>query len=230
MNLEDFTHPTGPTCVLPDSPIEIFRLFFTIELIQHIVDETNRYAYQCMGDELFIQWQKVSICELEAFFGFMMLMGLVKMPSIRDYWKKDNVFHYIPIASRIPRVRFFEIQKYLHFTDNSRLPQTGTPGYNKLGKIETILNMITERFESVYNLHRDVSIDEAMIRFKGRSTLKQYLPLKPIKRGIKVWVLADSKSGYVSTLDVYKGKGGNDTGDGLGAAVVKNISKKIKHR
>lgn len=75
-----------------------------------------------------------------------------------------------------------------------------------------------------------MSIDEAMIRFKGRSTLKHYLPLKPIKRGIKVRVLADSKTGYVSTLDVYKGKGGNDTGDGLGAAVVKNISKKIKHR
>ncbi len=71
-------------------------------LMEHILDETNRYAHQCKGDELFIQWQKVSICELEAFFGFMILMGLVKMPSIRDYWKKDNVFHYVLIASRIP--------------------------------------------------------------------------------------------------------------------------------
>lgn len=29
------------------------------------------------------------------------------------------------------------------------------------------------------------SIDKSMAKFKGRSTLKQYVPLKPIKRGIK---------------------------------------------
>lgn len=32
-----------------------------------------------------------------------------------------------------------------------------------------------------------------MIRFKGRSTLKQYMPNKPIKRGYKVWVRADEE-------------------------------------
>ncbi len=31
-----------------------------------------------------------------------------------------------------------------------------------------------------------------MIKFQGRSTLKQYLPMKPVKRGIKVWVAASS--------------------------------------
>ena len=36
------------------------------------------------------------------------------------------------------------------------------------------------------------SIDEAMIKFKGRSSLKQYVSLKPIKRGIKAWVRADA--------------------------------------
>ena len=81
---------------------------------------------------------------------------------------------------------FFEIQRYLHFTDNSLLAPCGSPTYNKLGKIETILKMVTSNFRSVYNLHRDVSVDEAMIPFKGRSTLKQYLPKKPVKRGIKV--------------------------------------------
>jgi len=30
------------------------------------------------------------------------------------------------------------------------------------------------------------SIDESMVKFKGRSVLKQYSPLKPMKRGVKV--------------------------------------------
>ena len=36
-----------------------------------------------------------------------------------------------------------------------------------------------------------------MIKFKGRSSIKQYLPLKPIKRGYKVWCLCDSITGYL---------------------------------
>ncbi len=45
----------------------------------------------------------------------------------------------------------------------------------------------TDRFRDIRRcqLGRDVAIDEALVKFQGRSTLKQYLPMKPIKRGIK---------------------------------------------
>lgn len=49
-------------------------------------------------------------------------------------------------------------------------------------------------------------IDEAMIAFKGRLGMKQYMPQKPTKRGIKVWECADSLNGYVVDLSVYTGK------------------------
>jgi hypothetical protein len=182
-----------------------------------------------MGEDVFDTWEKVSIVELEAFFGFMILMGLVKLPSFADYWKKDEVFHYSAVASRISRRRFFEIQRYLHFANNDLLALSGTPDYNKLGKVEPILDKLSERFREVYNLHRDVSIDEAMIPFKGRSTLKQYLPLKPVKRGIKVWVLADAHNGYISNLEVYKGKDGSK-GEALGPNVVKKLCQNIEQR
>jgi hypothetical protein len=44
-----------------------------------------------------------------------------------------------------------------------------------------------------------------MVALKGRSTLKQYMPMKPIKRGFKVWVAADSRTGYMLNFKVYKG-------------------------
>ncbi len=78
-------------------------------------------------------------------------------------------------------------------------------------------------FESTYNHSRNVSVDEAMIPFKGRSSMKQYLTKKPTKRGFKVWVLADSHTGYISRFDVYTGKKEGRTEDGLGASVVKNL-------
>ena len=62
--------------------------------------------------------------------------------------------------------------------------------------------MIGEQFAAVCNPGEEV----AMIPFKGRSSLKQYLPMKPVKRGIKVWVRADANTGYVSAFDVWKKK------------------------
>ena len=45
--------------------------------------------------------------------------------------------------------------------------------------------------------------------------MKQYMPLKPVKRGFKVWVLADATNGYVSNLQVYTGKSAEMSEDGL---------------
>ena len=89
--------------------------------------------------------------------------------------------------------------------------------------------MINKRCDEVYDLGRDVSIDEAMIKFQGRSALKQYVPKKPIKRGIKVWVLADSENGYFHTMEVYKGKE-NTPEKHLGSRVVKDLAAPLKNK
>ncbi|CAG5035758.1 unnamed protein product [Parnassius apollo] len=72
------------------------------------------------------------------------------------------------------------------------------------------------------------SIDEAMIRFKGVSSLKQYMPAKPIEREFKVWVHADSSTGYVYEFQIYTGKNKNNTPElGLGDNVVKSLTKTL---
>ena len=152
------------------------------------------------------KWTPLTAAELKAHMGFCMLMGIVRLPSIEDYWKKDTHYHYSPIASKISRDRFRDIRRYLHFCDNTTLPTPGTPGSNRIGKVRPLVNMITERCSAAYKLGRDVAVDEAMIKFQGRSSLKQYLPNKPVKRGIKVWVLADSQNGYFYNMQVYTGR------------------------
>ena len=54
------------------------------------------------------------------------------------------------------------------------------------------------------------------------------MPLKPIKRGIKVWVLADSWNGYFWKFHVYTGKPGDLIEKGLPAGVVKTLSEELK--
>ena len=48
-----------------------------------------------------------------------------------------------------------------------------------------------------------LSIDESMIRFNGRHKDIVYMPLKPIKYGFKVFILADSTTGYAFCYELY---------------------------
>ena len=178
----------GLNVPIPETPSECFRLFYTSDLVRMIVEQSNLYAQEVMSDERYEKWDQISIEDLEAYFGFNILMGINSLPSLEDYWKKDPVYHYAPVADCISRDRFSEISRYLHFVDNSTLVPRTSPAYDRLGKIRPLLNHLQSRFSAVYTPGQDLAIDEAMIKFQGRSSMKQYVPIKPIKRGIKVWV------------------------------------------
>ena len=79
----------------------MFELFFSDDLLDIIVEESNRYAAQVMGDECYREWRKITHEEVKAFFGFSILMGIDHLPSVDDYWSKDPLLHYTPIADRI---------------------------------------------------------------------------------------------------------------------------------
>ena len=67
-----------------------------------------------------------------------------------------------------------------------------------------------------------MSIDKGMIAYKGRLSFRQFMPAKPTKYGIKVWMAADAKNGYVSNFAVYLGQAENNRRriHGLGYDVV----------
>ena len=130
-----------------------------------IVDETNRYAEQVLHSTNKV-WT-TDAAEIRAYMGFMILMGINHLPEIRDYWSINPYFRYAPIADRITRDRFEEITRYLHFVDNDSLPSRGEEGYSRLQKVDPVITALKKNFQSVYYPHCEVSIDEAMIPFKG---------------------------------------------------------------
>ena len=90
----------------------------------------------------------------------------------------------------------------------------------------------------MYNPHHEQSIDEAMVKYKGRVKFLQYMPMKPCKRGIKIWCRCDPHNGYLSQFEIYTGKDDaheNQTSAGegqtqtpqqcLGARVVTNLTR-----
>lgn len=79
--------------------------------------------------------------------------------------------------------RFDDISSSLHVNDDNMRPADCK---DKLYKLRPFINAVNDRLPELYNVTREVSVDESMILFKGRSSIKQYNPMKPIKRGYKL--------------------------------------------
>ena len=167
--MQTFSESRGPTQPVSCNPSELFSLYFTPDLVHTIVTETNRYAAQCLEGKQ-TTWN-TNENEIRAYLGFYILMGLVREPEIRDYWSNDDIFHYNPIASRISRVRFEEISRYHHFVNKRQLPARGSPSYHRLQYVKPLVDALRERCSSVYSPGQNLSVDEAMVPFKGKFLL-----------------------------------------------------------
>ena len=145
-------------------------------------------------------------------------MGYHILPSYILYWSNDPDIAVPFVSSVMTRDRFSQMLSNIHVNDNAKLDAS-----DKLSKVRPLIEKANAQFTKLYYVRRVQSIDESMVLFKGRSTLKQYCPMKPIKRGYKLWVRADM-DGYISKFDVYQGKSGKENQKwsefGLGESVV----------
>jgi len=148
------------------------------------------------------------------------------------YWSTDYMFGNLFIPNIMPRDRFDKICQYFHANDSTTNPQRGQPGHDRLHHVRPILDIINRKCLEEYKPHQDTSVDEAMIAFRGRLGFRQYLPGKPTKYGIKVWMRADSENGYCNQFDIYTGKSGDNINTGLGlcSRVVVNLTKAIENK
>ena len=82
------------------------------------------------------------------------------------YWSNNNK-HWLVGSSFgevMTRTRFTQIKRYLHFSDDTQIANQN----DKLFKVRLILDNLRKSFQEEYIPHREVSVDEAMIPFKGR--------------------------------------------------------------
>lgn len=208
-----------------ESPLEYFYKFFSRDIIEHIVSETNIYSTQCTGKS--IQLTEEEFCD---FLAIHILMGIVGMPSYIDYW--STKFRYPLIANLMSLKRYEKIRRYIHFADNNY--DDGDRYYKIRPIVEKIRNNCLAQ-----ETERRFSIDEMMIAYKGTKAGKrrQYMKDKPNKWGFKNYVRAGI-SGMIYDFVLY---GGEDTFRfhrfseeeetlGFGAQIVLALCQSIKRR
>ena len=221
----------GPTADIPvnSTPIFFFRLLFTQALINIIVMETNRYA----ASKGVKNWVDTSEEEILCFFGLLVALGIHRLPKMNDIWSSDWILGVPALARFMTKNRFLALWGNLHLVDNEaylREHPKGSDSYDKLFKLRPALDALLESFKKNYNLHQAVSGDEAMVKGKGRNPVMQYLSMKPIKRGTKIWCLCDSTTGYLYCFQIYAGKEGEAGEVGLGGRVIMDLTCEIVNR
>ena len=207
-----------------DGPLEFFSKFFTQDVLQLLVEQTNLYAQQNKPRE----WEDTTADEIRAFLAMLIAMGIHGLPRVRMFWSTDPLFRVQPVADIMTRQRFMKLVGNLHVNDNNKAVPRGDPAYDRLHKIRPLLTKMNANFQKQSVSSSSQSIDEAMIRFKGRSSFRQYMPMKPIKRGYKVWVRSDANTGYMYQFQIYTGKD-DDDGAGLASRVVKQLTNSLKN-
>ena len=128
-------------------------------------------------------------------------MAINKLPTIAEYWRVDNLIGNNGIQNTMIRNRFCEILQNLHFVNNRKDDKT-----DKAFKMRPVIDQLNPKFSEVLSNDSEQSIDEHMVKFKGRSGMKQYIKSKPIKWGFKFWFRCSSKSGYLYQMDIYLGR------------------------
>ena len=94
-------------------------------------------------------------------------MGVHKLPSVEDYWSTHPLLGAPGVIQGMQIRQFKALQSSLHLNDSSKAKKREEPGYNNLYKILPMLESIHANCHQRYSLHREVSIDEAMMAFKG---------------------------------------------------------------
>jgi len=131
-------------------------------------------------------------------------MGIVHKPAARSYFSKRRVISTPEFADVISRERFELISKFLHFIGNESLPTYQGPSI--LFKIYPVICHLNIKFQTLYLPNQNIATDESLTLWKGHLPIKQYLPLKASKFGIKNFELCKSRTGYLQCFLVYTGK------------------------
>ena len=144
----------------PHTPFDIFSAVTDIEnLIKLIVVESNLHAQQ-KGREFQTNEQ-----EMRTFLGINYVMSINKLPTIRSYWECGQYVRNEGIRNVIRRdsKRFCKI-----LISNNTKDDKSDKDY----KVRSLINHFNQSFSERASDDCTQSIDEHMVKFTGRSSMK----------------------------------------------------------
>ncbi|XP_026158718.1 activating transcription factor 7-interacting protein 1 isoform X2 [Mastacembelus armatus] len=201
------------------TPMSLFKMFFSETAMSILCRNTNAQAARSRAKGHKYKCSDVSISELYRYIGLLFYMAMVKLRSIRDYWRRESLFSVPFPATVMSRDRYRTISWNLHMShpdaDKDNDGKRGTAAHDRLFRVRPLMDSIRLACKAIYHPRRNLAVDERMVACKANTGMTQYVKAKPTRWGFKLFVLADSSNGYTVDFAVYTGKNNFPTGHGL---------------
>jgi hypothetical protein len=172
------------------SPFQLLQLFLPPALMQEFANHTNAAAPH--------GWRSTTVSELYAFLGAHLFMGIDRLPRREMYW--SETFGHPLITTLFSRDRFKQLLRYFRVTALDEAAAERDP----LPHVRSLAEQLNASFAQYSSPSPRLTLDEAMVAWKGRSPIKQYIPSKPHKWGYKIYCL--SSDDYLLRFEIYAGK------------------------
>jgi hypothetical protein len=177
----------------PDcTPFQLLQCFLPRSLMEEFAQHTNAAAPY--------DWRPTTAEELYAFLGVHLFMGIDRLPRTEMYW--SQTFCHPLVTSLFSRDRFKQLLRFFRVV----AADEDAAARNPLPHVRSLAAKLNASFAAHAAPSQHLALDEAMVAYKGRSPIKQYIPSKPHKWGYKIWCL--SSDDYLLHFEIYAGKEG----------------------
>jgi hypothetical protein len=160
-------HRLPPDC----TPLQLLQCFLPRSLMEEFAQHTNAAAPH--------DWRPTTAEELYAFIGVHLFMGINRLPEV--YW--SQTFGHPLVTSLFSRDRFKELLRFFRVV----AADEDAAARNPLPHVRSLAAKLNASFAAHAAPSQHLALDEAMVAYKGRSPIKQYIPSKPHKWGYKIW-------------------------------------------
>nr|XP_054588962.1 piggyBac transposable element-derived protein 4-like [Nothobranchius furzeri] len=202
-------------------------IFLTTTILDVIIKYTN-----IEGRRKYDDWTDVDRVELRALFGLLILAGVHRSrgESSASLWGEETGRPIFRATMSLGR--FHMLTATLRFDDRLTRAARRLVQQDKLAPLREVWDLWAARLPLAYNPGEDVCVDEQLVGFRGRCNFKQYMPSKPAKYGIKLWVVSDVATSYAWGIIPYLGKTTRDAPAerGQGKRVVLELTEGLSGR
>ncbi|XP_071577649.1 piggyBac transposable element-derived protein 4-like [Temnothorax nylanderi] len=183
------------------TPLEVWSLFLTDEMLSKIVKYTNvEIARRLENCKRVSYLRYINLKELKALIGILYFSGLQEnFSNLEKLWESSPVFR-----STISKKRFEILLGCLQFDDKSTRQERRQ--HDNLAPIRDFWDLFISNCTKYYSPGKNVTIGEQLVNFQGKCPFRVKMGPKHEHLGLRIVMMNDSDTYYMINAIPHVGK------------------------
>ena len=155
-------------------------------------------------------WKDLNESDIKIFITNLLIMSSIKKSALHNYWSTNSLTGTPFFGTYLSRNKFQDFLWNFQVANAKNNPPPGSLNHDQLAKVHPLLEMCQTNIHLHYTPSEYISLDESTMAFKGYVKCLHFNPSKPNKFHIKLFMVSEHLSGYISRFSVYIRKTANE--------------------